>query len=215
MDDSRVAGVAGVLVGLAAVPVLHFVAVDLESKAAAPAYLAAVDEHYVRIAMAGGAGLLLAAGLLIHLIAVRRLAPSARGLLADTTTAIAAMGALGVALGSAAGLMAAYGAHEEFPFEAVRPLGLLAENLAVVLLPAMGASALLVAVLGVRDGILPRWLGVVGGVFAVLLTLLGVLLPGAGGIPAIVWILVAGIGLLISSRAPARAHQSPTTTQAS
>ena len=197
MGIVRIAGVTGVVAGLAAVPILHFVAVDLEGKDAAQSYLARVDDHYLRIALAGGLGMVLAVVVLTHLLAVRRLAAGRRPLLADVSTGVASVAALGVALSSAAAMMAGYGAHENFPFEAIRPMGLLAENLVAVLAPALAGTALLVAVLALRDRVLPRWLGYVGALFAIVLAVLGVVLPGAGLPLAILWLLVAGAGLLL------------------
>lgn len=218
MGEHRIAGVTGVVFGLAAVPVLHFVAVDLESKQPAQAFMTGVGDHWSRISVAGGLGLLLAAVLLVHLVAVRRLA--ARGsqdgsLLADATTAVAALAAAGVALSSACATLAAYGAHEEYPYEAVRSLGLIAENLVAVLMPAVAGTAILVATMGIRMRVLPRWLGVTAATFAAVLSLLGVLLPGAGLLPGVLWVLVSGAALTLTdrrlSRAAADEHTSPAT----
>jgi hypothetical protein len=193
---TRVSGWSAVTVGVLGIPVLHFAAVDLEGKQQPAAYLAHVDDNYLSTSFAGGMALLLAATLVVHLASLRRLAVR-RPLLSDATTAVAGFAAIGLALSGASAVLAAYGAHEDFPFEAVRPMGLLAENLFAVLIPAVAATALLVAVLGLRDRILPRLFAVTGSLFFVFLTLVGVLLPGAGAIPSLLWLVVSGIGLLL------------------
>ena len=193
---ARISGGTAVAVGLLGVPVLHFAVVDLEGREDAAAYLSHVDAHYLSTAFAGGVALLLAATLVVHLASLRLLA-ARRPLLSDATSAVAAFAAVGMALSGAAAVIAAYGAHEDFPFEAVRPMGLLAENLFAVLLPAVAATALLVAVLGLGDRALPRWLAVTGAVFFIVLTLMGVLLPGAAAIPSLLWLVISGIGLLL------------------
>ena len=193
---ARISGGSAVAVGLLGIPVLHFAVVDLEGREDAAAYLGHVDDHYLSTALAGGIALLLAATLVVHLASLRLLA-ARRPLLSDATSAVAAFAAVGVALSGAAAVMAAYGAHEDFPFEAVRPMGLLAENLFAVLMPAVAATALLVAVLGLRDGALPRWLAGTGAVFFIILTLMGVLLPGAAAIPSLLWLVISGVGLML------------------
>jgi len=205
MTLEKIAGATALVAGLAAVPILHFAAVDLEGKQAAEAYLAHVDEHYLRIALMGGLGMVLAVLILIHLLAVRRIAEARRPLLADVGTTVAAVAALGILLSSATAWMAAYGAHEDFPFEAIRPMGLLAENLMAVLAPGMAGAAVLVAVLGLRDGILPRWLGFAGAGFGLVLAVLGVLLPAAASLPSVLWLVVVGVGLLLMKEQPAQA----------
>jgi len=197
MSLTRISGGTAVAVGVLGIPALHFAAVDLEGKQEAAAYLVHVDDHYLSIALAGGVTMLLAVALVVHLASLRLLA-ARRPLLADATTAVAGFAAIGLALSGAAAVLAAYGAHESFPFEAVRPMGLLAENLFAVLIPAVAATALLVAVLGFRDRLLPRWLAVTGAIFCVILALIGVLLPGAGAIPSLLWLLISGVGLLLA-----------------
>jgi hypothetical protein len=203
--SSKVAGIAGVVFGLAAVPNLHFMVVDLEGKADAANYLAHVDDRYLRIALFGSGGLVLAAVLLVHLLAIRSFAVESDrgGLFADAATAIAAAGPIGIFLSSCAAIMAAYGAHEGYTFESVRPMGLLAENLFTASLSLLVGSAALVASLALRAGVLRRWLGWVAGGFTVLLGAITLLLPPVGGLVATAWVLVAGIGFLL---APARAR---------
>ena len=118
---ARISGGSAVAVGLLGIPVLHFAVVDLEGREDAAAYLGHVDDHYLSTALAGGIALLLAATLVVHLASLRLLA-ARRPLLSDATSAVAAFAAVGVALSGAAAVMAAYGAHEDFPFEAVRLL---------------------------------------------------------------------------------------------
>jgi hypothetical protein len=70
-------------------------------------------------------------------------------------------------------------------------MGMLAENFAVGLLPALAGPAVLIAVLGLSDKVLPRLLGYVAAFFAVVLTVLGVATPGAAELPALLWLLVS------------------------
>lgn len=70
-------------------------------------------------------------------------------------------------------------------------MGMLAENFAVGLLPALAGPAVLIAVLGLSDKVLPRLLGYVAAFFAVVLTVLGVATPGAAALPALLWLLVS------------------------
>lgn len=197
MTLERIAGATALVSGLAMVPVLHFAVVDLEGKQAADAYLAHVDDNYLQIALMSGLGMVLAAVVFTHLLAVRRIAGARRPLLADVGTTVASVAALGILLSSAMAWMAAYGAHEEFPFEVIRPLGALAENLFPVLSPGMAGAAVLVAVLGLRDGILPRWLGFTGAGFGLVLAVLAVVLPPAASMLSVLWLVVVGVGLLL------------------
>jgi hypothetical protein len=197
MSIQKICGSSALAVGLLGVPALHFAGVDLEGKQSAVAYLARADDHYLRASFAGAAVLLLAVSLVVHLISLRHLG-AARPVLAETTTAVAGFAVIGLVLGGAGSIMAAYGAHEGYPFAAVRPMGDIAENLFAVLSPALTGTALLVAVLGLRDGRLPRWLAMAGAVFFVLLTLLGLVLPGVAAIPALLWLAVSGAGLLFA-----------------
>jgi hypothetical protein len=177
---------SGLLAALLLLPSLHLAAVDLEDKTASPsAYLRHVDDRYVSVALAGGVGLLLTALLIVHLAGLRQSATVRHPLLADAAVAVGGLAVLGLAIGFVSSIMAAYGAHEQYPFEAVRPMGLLAENFAVGLLPALAGPAVLIAVLGLRDKVLPRFLGYVSALFAVALTALGGLHYLAG--PASWW----------------------------
>lgn len=192
----KVCGISALIVGLLGGPVLHFAAVDLEGKQSAVAYLARADDHYLRTTFAGSAVLLLAVSLVVHLVSLRRMG-NGRPVLAEVTTTVAGFAVVGLVLSGAASMMAAYGAHEGFPFAAVRPMGDIAENLFAVLIPALAGTALLVAVLGFRDRRLPRWLAFLGAVFFLVLTLLGLVLPGVAAIPALLWLIVSGVALML------------------
>ena len=98
---------------------------------------------------------------------------------------------MGLAIGFVCSIIAAYGAQSRYPFEAVRPMGMLAENFDVGLLPALAGPAVLIAVLGLADKMLPRLLGSFAALFAVVLTVLGVAAPGAAALPALLWLLVS------------------------
>jgi hypothetical protein len=178
------------------VPALHLSAVDLESKTASPSdYLRHADDRYLSIALAGALGLLLTALLIVHLAGLRRFGAVRHPLLSDATVAVGGLAVLGLAVGFVSSIMAAYGAHEEYPFEAVRPMGMLAENFAAGLLPALAGPAVLVAVVALHDRVFPRLLGYVAAFFAVALTVAGVALPGAGALPALVWLVISTAAL--------------------
>jgi len=209
MSVQKISGASALAVGLLGIPVLHFAVVDVEGKQSASQYLAHVDDHYLTTALAGGATLLLAVALVVHLVLLRYLG-AGRPALADAATAVAGFAAIGLVLSGAAAIMAAYGAHEGFPFEAVRPMGLVAENLFAILIPTLAATGLLMAVLGLRDNALPRWLAIAGAVFFVVLTLLGVVLPGSAAILALMWLVTSGAGLLLApDRLLVRAYEGP------
>lgn len=182
----------GLVSALLLVPVLHLAAVDLESKTASPsAYLRHVDDRYLSISVAGSVGLVLTVLLIVHLAGMRRFAIAWHPWLADAAVAVGGLAVLGLAIGFVSSIMAAYGAYERFPYEAVRPMGLIAENFASGLLPALAGPAVLIAVLGLRDKVLPRLLGYISACFAVVLTVLGVLLPGSAALPALLWLLIS------------------------
>lgn len=206
MDSPRLGrgwAYSGLVAGLLLLPALHLSAVDLEDKTLSPAaYLRHIDDRYVSTALAGGVGLLLTALLILHLAGVRCFAAGRYPMLADAAVAVGGLAVLGLAIGFASSIMAAYGAHERYPFEAVRPMGVFAENFAAGLLPALAGPAVLIAALGLRDKVLPRLLGYVAALFAVALTLLGVFLPGAGMIPALLWLLVSSATLSLQRSAP-------------
>lgn len=193
---------AGLVAALLLVPVLHLAAVDLESKSATPsAYLRHADDRYLSISIAGSVGLLLTVLLIVHLAGMRRFAALRHPLLADAATAIGGLAVLGLAVGFVSSIIAAYGAHERFPFEAVRPMGMLSENFAVGLLPALAGPALLIGVLGLRDNVLPRPLGYVAAFFAIMLTVLGLVIPGSAALPALLWLVISTATLsLVSPR---------------
>lgn len=193
---------AGLVAALLLLPVLHLAAVDLESTTASPdAYLRHIDDRYLSISVAGSVGLLLTVLLIVHLAGMRRFAAARHPLLADAAVAVGGLAVLGLAIGLVSSIMAAYGAHERYPFEAVRPMGMLAENFAAGLLPALAGPAVLIAVLGLRDKVLSRLLGYIAGFFAVVLTVLGVVLPGSAALPALLWLLISTASLsMVRSR---------------
>jgi hypothetical protein len=189
----------GLVAAIGLVPASHFSAVDLEDKTTdAAAYLGqAADSRWSTVSGAA-AGLLLTLCLLAFLLGVRSIGAGHRPLLADTLTAIGALGLIGLALGFVAAMMAAGGAADSYPFEAVRALGTMAENLGPVMLPLLAGPAALLTVIGLHDRAVPRALAWVSAVFTVLLTLTLVLLvPGAGAPPAFLWLLIASTTLTI------------------
>ena len=193
---------AGVLVAVLMLPVLHYAAVNLEDKTNVDPelWLSSLRTVYFATALAGAGELLLAVLLIIHLAGLRRLAQSTHPVLADASVGVAGLAVLGLALGSLGSIIAAYGARERNPFEAVRPYALLGENAAAILFPCLAGTAVLIAVLSLRDRSLPKALGYVAAVFAVLLTALGIFSPGVGAIPSILWLLISTIALSVVSR---------------
>ncbi len=144
---------AGVLSAAFLVPIMHLAAVDLEGKTASKtAYLGHVDDRYLSVALAGGVGLILTALLVVYLAGLRQIAVVRRPLLADASIAIGGLAVMGLAVGFASSVIAAYGAHENYPFAPVRSLGMLAENFPVVLMPGLAGPAVLISVLALRDG---------------------------------------------------------------
>lgn len=198
MGDQRLAGVAGVVAGVAAVPVMHFVAVDFEQGGTPDVFLAHVRDQHVRIGLFAGLGLVLGVVLLVHVLALRRTLHGVKPAVTEAGTALAGIAALGFFLSSAAAWIGGYGASEGLDYEAIRPMGLVAENLMPVLSAGFAGTALMVAWAALRERRLPRWLGWVGAVFLVLLTGLGVVLPAAASLPAVVWVLVSGVGLVVA-----------------
>ena len=196
VSGSRGWAYAGVLSAAFLVPVMHLAAVDLEGKTASEtAYLGHVDDRYLSVALAGGFGLILTALLVVYLAGLRQIAVIRRPLLADASIAIGGLAVMGLAVGFASSVIAAYGAHENYPFAPVRSLGILAENFPVVLMPGLAGPAVLISVLALRDRVLPRLLGYVSAFFAVVLAVLGVVLPGVSAIPALAWLLLSSLAL--------------------
>jgi hypothetical protein len=193
---------AGVLAAVLMVPVLHYAAVNLEDKTTVDPelWLSNLRNVYFATTLAGAGELLVAVLLIIHLAGLRRLAEATHPVLADASVAVAGLAVLGLALGSLGSTTAAYGAHENNPFEAVRPYALLGENAAAILLPSLAGTAVLIAVLSLRDRSLPRALGYVAAAFGVLLTALGIFLPGVGLLPSILWLLISTIALSVVDR---------------
>lgn len=191
---------AGVVAAVLLVPALHLSSVDVEDKTAnEAAYLQHVDDRYWSISLAGGVGLVLTALLVVYLAGLRRIALDRRPLLADASIGIGGLAVLGLAVSCVSSMLAAGGAHEHFPFAAVRSMGMLGENFFAVLLPpALAGPAVLISVLALRDKVLPRVLGYVAAFFALVLVVLGVVLPGVGVIPALVWLLISSLTLSLS-----------------
>lgn len=105
-------------------------------------------------------------------------------------------------------VLAGVGASENYPFAAARPMGVLAEDAVAVLIPAFAGPAALVAVASLRDRLLPRVVGWVSAFFAVVLVVLGVLAPGAGLLPALLWLLLTAAALTFFPGGPDRAVEA-------
>jgi len=182
---------AGLLAALLLLPALHLAAVDFEDRTTSPAsYLEHIDARDTAIALAAGVGLLLTCLVVVHLAGLRRFAGDRHPVLADASVAVGGLAVLGLAISFVSAGIAAYGPHEHLPFEVVNTLGVLAEGFVVWLLPALAGPAALIAVLALRDHVLPRLLGYTAAAFTLLLSVLGVVLPGVGALPALLWFAI-------------------------
>lgn len=207
MRNDRMWAGAGLVSGLALLPLLHLAAVDLESKRASPAdYLHHGAVRHVSITNAGSLGLLVTGGVVLFLVGLHHRVGRPRVLLSGVSAALGSIAVLGLVVSFLAAVLAGTAASEGYPYEAVRPMGLLAENAVAVLLPALAGPATLVAVVSLRDRILPRPLGAFSAVLAVLLVLAGVVAPGAGLLVALVWLVLTSAVLMLR---PPRAGGTP------
>jgi hypothetical protein len=189
--EGRAWAYSGLVAALLLLPALHYSAHDFEDRSVGGVgYVARIESQYLTIALAAGLGLAVTVLLVIHLAGLRRFGHAQSPLLADACVAIGALAILGLSIGFVTAAMAAYGASEGQGYEIIAPLGAFAENFAVCLLPALAGPAVLIAVLSLRRKTLPRVLGYTAAFFAVILTALGVLLPGVGALPAILWLVI-------------------------
>ena len=203
ISEGKVWPGAGFIAGVVLLPLLHLAAVDLENKkGTAAAYLAHADSRHLSITYAGTAGLLATGGVVLFLVGLRRAVGRNRSLMSDFAFGVGAIAVLGLVLSFLGAVLAAVAANEGYPFEAVRPMGLLAENAVAVLLPALAGPAALVAFASLHDRLLPRTLGWVSAIFAVLLVLSGVLAPGSGLLLALLWLVLTSGTLLFGSGVP-------------
>lgn len=178
-------------------PVAHLGAVDLESTDPA-AFLARATDRYTSITVAGSIGLAVACGVLVAFLGLRQIAPPRRRFVADALTAIGCLGVVGLVLSFLGSLLAAQAAHVSHPYEVVRTFGVLADGAAPVLGVAFAGPAALVAILGTVDRVVPRALGWVSALFAALIAVAGLIVPGAALLPAIGWYVTCMVFLAIS-----------------
>ena len=93
------------------------------------------------------------------------------------------------------------GAASESPFPpTVASVYTIFDSLGYVGWTALGIVTGAVAFAALREGVLPRWLGWVSAVTTVLFVA-AVFLPVVAWAPALLWLLIAGVGLSISERA--------------
>lgn len=186
----------GVVSGVFLLPVVHFGAVDLESTNP-DQFLQQATDRFSSITAGGTLGLLVCAMVIVALLGIRTLAPARRHLLADALTAVGLLGVVGLVLSFTGSLLAAYAAHQGYPYEVVRVFGILADGAAPILSGFFSGTALLLAIVSIRDQAIPRALGWVSACFALVIAGLGLVAPGGALLPAIVWYAVATIWLAV------------------
>jgi hypothetical protein len=191
----------GLISALLLLPVAHLGAVDLESTDPA-AFLARAADRHTSITAAASIGIAVACGVLVAFLGLRRIAPPHRRFVADALTAIGCLGVVGLVLSSLGSMLAAYAAHEGYPYEVVRTFGVLADGAAAVLGLAFAGPAALVAILGSVDRVVPRALGWVSALFAALIACVGLIVPGAALLPAIGWYVTCMVFLAIAGSTP-------------
>jgi hypothetical protein len=114
---------------------------------------------------------------------------------------------LGGGLMTAAGLFVGYGfpalaggnAYEQRAATTVAALYAIMDSFAYLMWTGLGLVTAGVAVAGIRRGSLPRWLGWMSVIFTLIFVGLA-FLPFLSWFPALVWLLAASIGLLVSER---------------
>lgn len=106
-----------------------------------------------------------------------------------------ALAAAMLAMGAAHTQLATLAAEETADPAINLTLYALAENLFAGAWCALALASGAVAVLALRHRVLPAWLGGVSGFVTVLLLVLQVVLPWAGWFPAVIWLVVCGLGL--------------------
>jgi hypothetical protein len=123
---------------------------------------------------------------------------------------------LGGGLMTTAGLFVGYGfaalaggsAYEQRAATTVAALYAIMDSFAYLMWTGLGVVTAGVAVASIRRGSLPRWLGWMSAIFTLIFVGLA-FLPFISWFPALVWLLVVSIGLLVSERHTASQEPEP------
>jgi hypothetical protein len=123
---------------------------------------------------------------------------------------------LGGGLMTTAGLFVGYGfaalaggsAYEQRAATTVAALYAIMDSFAYLMWTGLGVVTAGVAVASIRRGSLPRWLGWMSAIFTLIFVGLA-FLPFISWFPALVWLLVVSIGLLVSERHAASQEPEP------
>ncbi len=196
MNENRIGILAGVVFGVAAIPLLHLSVVDFENKTATDSNFAAhIADRYISISIASGVGLLLVGVLITHTYWLGNLLSVHFPFGAKVAQSCALVTASAMAIGFGLSIVTSYGAHEKFPDLSVRTTAMLAENLATSLLIGLAALAGLIARLGWRKKI-SLWLTVLA-TMEVLISLVATIggVPAAAAMSTVAWVLVNSIGM--------------------
>lgn len=201
MNENRIGPLAGVVFGIAALPLLHLSVVDFENKAATDTDFAArVADRYISISIASGVGLLLVVVLVAHIFWLVNFLSAHFPFGARVAQGCAMITASAMTIGFGFSIVTAYGAHEKFPDISIRTTAMIAENLATSLLIGLAAFAGLIAILGWRKK-LPIWMAIVATI-EVLISLASAIggVPAAAALTTIAWVLVNSIGMTRQAR---------------
>jgi hypothetical protein len=199
----RIAGTAligmGVAIGIAGFQALELTGAgfSLSDDLPVQTMLDKIDAVRSSALLGGGIQALIGMGIVLFGAIVRR-ALAQREPAAALTPTIAWGGALLTAalISSAAAMTQLAGATEKSPDPGVLlTFYNLQENLFAGAWCALALTAGAVAYAGLARGSVPRWLGAVSAFVAILLVLAQVVVPWAGWFPAMIWVLVASIGL--------------------
>ena len=201
MNENRIGPLAGVVFGVAALPLLHLSVVDFESKTATDANFAThIADRYISISIASGVGLLIVGVLVAHIFWLGNFLSVHFPFGAKVARGCAMITASAMTIGFGFSIITSYGAHEKFPDISIRTTAMIAENLATSLLFGLAAFAGLIAMLGWRKK-LPIWMAIVASleVFITLATTIGGI-PAAAAIATIAWVLLNSIGMGLRER---------------
>lgn len=196
MNENRIGPLAGVVFGVAALPLLHLSVVDFENNAATDSNFAThIADRYISISIASGVGLLLVGVLVAHIFWLGNFLSLLFPFGAKVAQGCAMITASAMTIGFGFSLVASYGAHEKRSDISVRTVALLAENLGTSLLIGLAAFAGLIVIAGWRRR-LPIWMAIVASL-EVLITLVTTIggVPAAAAIATIAWVLVNSIGM--------------------
>lgn len=163
-------------------------------------YVKTLIDHNHSIQYATGIGLLSLILLLIHLEWLTDVVSQHAPLPARVARSTAQLAVIGVALTFGLTGLAAYGADQKWPDQAVRTTGLLGANVVGMFFVGLGAFAGVIAVLGWK-GKFPKWIAFIASLellIAVVAT--GVGAPGVAILPTIFWLLANAIGMLFHKR---------------